>query len=287
MRSRSLAVAGRHVARLALLCVLFPTWSLAQTVPSPAPAPGEPAIAAPVAPEAAPAPVAEPAPVPGTAPTAAAPVAPATPLPRAKVLLLPVEFDVYEQGAGGTRELVKDWTDAARANLASAATDVLGERTGLELVPMPELTPQEQQVLRDHVGVAKLIASQGTQLAGKPWERRRADFDRQLGDGLAFLHEKTTADYVLLIDGAQAKQTGGSIFTQALLLATLGVGMPGGGTFIRATLIDLEAGQVKWFNQSIGLQVFGFTGSDASQSDDTKNMLRGLFKPYPAIPALL
>jgi hypothetical protein len=202
------------------------------------------------------------------------------------VLLLPVEFDVYEQSAGGMRELVKDWTDAARANLASAATDVLAERTGLELVSMPELSPQEQQALHDNLGVAKLIATQGSQLGGKVWERRRADFDRTLGDGLAFLHEKTTADYLLLIDGAQAKQTGGSVFTQVLLLATLGVGMPGGGTFVRATLVDLEAGQVKWFNQSIGVQVFGVTGSDVSQSDDTKNLLRGLFNPYPAIPAL-
>jgi hypothetical protein len=206
-------------------------------------------------------------------------------LPRAKVLLLPVEFDVYEQSAGGMRELVKDWTDAARANITSAATDVLGERTGLELVTMPELTPQEQQALHDHVGVAKLVAFQGTMLGGKAWERRRADFDRNLGDGLAFLHEKTTADYLLLIDGAQAKQTGGSVFAQ-VLLAAAGVIAPGGGTFVRAMLIDLEAGQVKWFNQSFGMQLFGVTGSDARQTDDTKDMLRGLFKPYPSIPSL-
>jgi hypothetical protein len=206
--------------------------------------------------------------------------------PPAKVVLLPVDFDVYELSAGGGREIVKDWTEAARANLSSAATVVLGERAGMQLVPMPELTAQENQALREHLGVVKLIVYQGGMLNDGPWIRRRAEFDRSFGAGLAFLHDKSGADYAVLIDGAQSKQSGGSVFAQVAMAALGVVMMPGSGTYVRMTLLDLEAGQVKWFNQKARAEVLGITGADVRQAPETEQMLRGLIQPYPTIPAL-
>ncbi len=211
----------------------------------------------------------------------------------ARVLLVPVEFSVYEKGLG-TSEVVADWTEAARANLATAATEVLGERAGLQLVPMPALEPAEQEVLREHLALVKLVVLQANSMSGGAWNSRKPDFDRRLGDGLQFLREKSGADLVVLIDGSQVKQSGGSVLAQIALVGVLGAaggtyvgaGAPGGGTYLSSSLIDLVAGELKWFNARYGQEAFGMTRSDVRQLDDAKAMLRRIFEPYPAIPAL-
>jgi hypothetical protein len=272
---------ARVIGRASVLLILASATVFAQEPP--------PAEAPPIQPEASLAveamapPATEPAAEPASEPTPGSSEEPAA--APAKVLLVPVEFSVYEQGLN-TREIVADWTEAARANLATAATEVLGERAGLQLVPMPVLEPAEQEALHEHLALVKLVVLQASSMSGSAWNRRKPDFDRRLGDGLQFLREKSGADFVILIDGSQVKQSGGSVFTQIALAGILGVGVPGGGTYLSSSLIDLVAGEVKWFNARYGLEGFGMTNSDLRQLDDAKAMLRKLFEPYPAIPAL-
>lgn len=208
---------------------------------------------------------------------------PATPAP-ARVVLLPVEFSVYEKGLA-TGEIVADWTEAARVNLAAAAADVLGERAGLQLVPMPTLDAAEQEVLREHLALVKLVVLQANSMPGGAWNSRKPEFDRRFGDGLQFLRERSGADFAVVIDGSQVKQSGGSVFTQ-IALAAIGVGIPGGGTYLTSSLIDLQGGEVKWFNARFGAEAIGITGSDIRDLGEAKATLRKLFEPYPGIPAL-
>lgn len=257
--------------------------------------PGSPVPDGPAATDAAPpasAPAAAPVPdgsLPPSSVTAPAPDAAATTelppaAPPAKVVLLPVEFTVYQRGVGAG-EVVADWTSAARSNLASAAVTVLNERAGLQLVPMPELSPDEQKVLHEHNALFQLIVFSANDLNGGVWITRRVDFDRSFGDGLRFLHDKSGADYALIINGSQVKQSGGGVFAQ-IAMAALGVLTPGGGTYLYATLVDLEHGELKWFNAKTGVEVMGFTGSDVRAPDEAAVTLRKLFAPYPIIPAL-
>lgn len=210
---------------------------------------------------------------------------PATAEVAHKVILLPVEFTVYERSAGGGREAVPDWTEAARANISASAAAVLQSRAHLELVPMPDLTPDETKVLHEHVGLVRLIVMQGNFFPGGPWQARKADYDRGLGPGLQFLAEKTGAEYAVLLDGAQYKQSGGSVLSQ-LALAALGVGTGGGGTYLSGSLLDLARGEVSWFNAQTGMEILGMTGSDIRNSGEAQSVLRKLFEPYPTIPAL-
>jgi hypothetical protein len=267
----------RVTGRASIFLLLASATVLAQEPPAPEAPPVQPEASLTV--EAAAPPATEPA-------AETAPGSPEEPVSApAKVLLVPVEFSVYEKGLN-TSEIVADWTEAARANLATAATEVLGERAGLQLVPMPVLEPAEQEALHEHLALVKLVVLQASSMSGSAWNRRKPDFDRRLGDGLQFLREKSGADFVILIDGSQVKQSGGSVFTQIALAGILGVGVPGGGTYLSSSLIDLVAGEVKWFNARYGLEGFGMTNSDLRQLEDAKAMLRKLFEPYPAIPAL-
>jgi hypothetical protein len=224
-------------------------------------------------------------PAPETAPGLASEPVPAAESPR-RGLLLPIEFTVYQAGVGGRLEAVPDWTESARTNLRRAALEVAKARIGIELVDLPELTADERAVLDDYVALARLVVLQGGQLGAKAWRVRKADFDRSLGDGLQFLYEKTGAEFAVLLDGAQVKQTGGSIFMQ-LALAGAGILAPGGGgTSVMASVLDLKSGEVEWFNSTTGVEVFGMGGKDVRDTSGTQDVLRSLFAPYPAIPAL-
>lgn len=244
-----------------------------------------------VAPSTDAAPVAAPVPAPASATpqpgdTAATPAEATGPH---KVLLLPFTFTVYQSGVGSF-EAVPDWTEAARKNLGDSARSVLSAAGGFEIESMPELPPDQAKSLRDHVAVARLIALEGTRFKGRykkaEWHEHRGDFDRSFGSGLKFLHDQTGADYALLIDGTQVKQSGGSIFLQLLLAAGGVIMIGGGGTVVSMCLIDLNDGEVTWFNSSLNIAILGMTKADMRDAPKAREAIATLFTSYPAIPAL-
>jgi hypothetical protein len=231
-------------------------------------------------------------------PSSAKPPTPAAvtvdvPAPRAsthKVLLLPPTFTEFQNAVSGL-EAIPDWTDAARRNLSDAARDSL-RAAGMQLEAVPDLTPQEAAIVREHVSVAMLIVAAAAQYEENDWHSHRANFDRTLGDGLRFLHDRTGADYALLIDGTQVRQSGGRIamnWLGTLAVATTGfivVSPGGGGEVLNLCLLDLNNGTVAWFNSSRTKNGFGSAGADMRNAEKTQAVIRDLFASYPNIPAL-
>jgi len=207
-----------------------------------------------------------------------------------RVLLLPSTFTEFQNAVSGL-EAIPDWTQAARKNLGEAARDSL-QPTGLQLEALPDLTPQESAIVRDHIAVAQLIVGAGAQYEDDDWHKHRADFDRTFGDGLRFLHERTGADYALLIDGAQVRQSGGRIGMRllgTLAAATVHVAVisaGGGGKVLNVCLLDLNNGTVAWFNSSQTKNAFGSAGADLRDAAATQAAMKELFESYPNIPAL-
>jgi len=223
------------------------------------------------------------APAPAASPASAEPAASAP--AHHKVLMLPLTFTVYQNGVGSF-EAVPDWTEAARKNLADAANAAVKLAGSLDLEPLPELEATDASALRNHVAVARLIVQAGGQHKFGEWKKHRADFDRSFGDGLRFLHERTGADYALLIDGSQVKVSGGRIFMQLALAAAGIIMIGGGGTVVSTSLLDLNTGQVTWFNSSLDVEILGMSGSDMRKPDTAHDVLVKLFSVYPMIPAL-
>jgi hypothetical protein len=231
-----------------------------------------------------------PAPVPPAA-AAAAPAEPAHPAGPRIVLLLPTSFTEYQNAVSGL-EAIPDWTTAARKNLDEAAHEALEATGGLQLQALPELTPEESAILHDHIAVAQLIVGAGVQHKNGDWHTHRATFDRSFGDGLHFLHERTGADYALLIDGSQVRQSGGRAAMKWLgTLAAAAAGVivvptGGGGEVVNVCLLDLNQGTVTWFNSSRAVDLFASAGTDIRNPEATKAAMKKLFASYPAIPAL-
>lgn len=255
--------------------------SLAAQEPPPSPPPPE----APAAATEAPAAAAE-EPVPETPEDVAAPAdADAVePRPGAKrIVMMPVEFTVYQKSVSGI-EAVPDWTETAKFALGDAAIRMLQQDDRFQVVALPEFDSATQGLLREHVELFKIIGNTAIpllQYGGKAWADKKTNFDYTLGDGLGFLAEASEAEYAFLIAGAQVAQTGGAAFMQ-FLAAAAGAYGGGGGTFVFAGIVDLKNGDVKWFNNRTGAQVFGMTGTDLRKPETALEVVTQMFKDFPA-----
>ncbi len=262
------------------LCV---TISAAQEQPVEAPAP--PVEETAVAPQVAP--------VPETAPEATIPVETpavevATPAPEGtpagakRIVMLPVEFTVYQKSVAGI-EAVPDWTETATFSLGDAAIKMLSQDQRFQVVSVPQFEGETKNLLREHVEFFKIVGNTALSMAqygGKAIAEKSTNFEYTLRDGLAFHGEAADADYAFILGGTQVTQTGGSVFMQ-FLAAAGGYATAGGGTYVMAGIVDLRTGRIVWLNSRAGTQVFGMTGSDIRQPATAAEVVTRMFEGFP------
>jgi len=212
-----------------------------------------------------------------------APESQVAPIPGAKrIVVLPVEFTVYQKSVAGL-EAVPDWSETAQYALGDAAGKMLRLDNRFDIVAMPTIEGEAEGLLREHIEFFKIVADCVTnvlQYGGKAWQEKKTNFDYSLGNGLEFLAEEAHADYALFLAGAQIKQTGGSVLMQ-IFAAAAGVSVPGGGTYVVAGVVDLHSGNLAWFNWKQGGEVFGMTGSDVRDPATALAVVSKMFEEYP------
>lgn len=230
---------------------------------------------------------AEIAPAPADAPAAPAETAPAAGSGAKRIVMLPVEFTVFQKSVAGI-EAVPDWSETARFSLGQAATEMLKKDDRFQVVDVPTFQGETQGLLLEHVELFKVVGDSATtfiQYGGKPWADKKTNFDYTIGDGLAFLADASGADYAFLLTGAQVTQTGGAAFMQ-FLSAAAGYVAPGGGTYVFTGIVDLRSGNVKWLNARLGQQIFGMTGSDVRKPETAAEIVTRLFEGFPTSSVL-
>ena len=204
---------------------------------------------------------------------------------KPKVVVLPIDFVVRRLSVSG-KTVHEEWTQQAKTNLAGGLELALAERAGVEFVAMPEISPDERAVLDEYVAVAKLIVIQANEIDSDRWATRRANFDRHLGPDLSFLRDRTGADYALLVSGAQSEASAAIVLAQFAIFAYGPYPIRAGKTLLMVALLDLAAGEVRWFNSVKGGEYFGINAKDFRSPDASARVLTKLAKPYPEIPAL-
>jgi hypothetical protein len=216
-------------------------------------------------------------------------VALGSPAPRAAAaeatpvaLIVPVAFRVYESSIG-TVESVGPWTNLARHYLALAAQDAMHARTGFDVRLMPELGATDAATLQEHIALVNRMLAQSADYERAPWRARRPMLDLAFGEGLAFLHERMGADYLVFIEGHQVKQSAGAVVLRSLT----GAGAVNGGTALGIALLDIRNGRLAWFNNmSAHAGAYGGGGRDMLNYEVARATLRSLLEPYPKIPTL-
>lgn len=207
---------------------------------------------------------------------------PPRPLPR-RIVVVPAEIDVQEWSAGGVLEKVPEWAAQASANLSRAVQDVAAGRSDFELVAMPQLSEEEQEVLDEYLATYLQVAFAAhtvTRLNDPAWAHKLSHFDYTLGGGLRFLQDKSGADAALMIVGEDVVTTGGrkaAVFAAALL----GIVMPLGQSLVSVGVVDLANGDLLWMQYTTSVRY------DLKDPAAARSMMQEILSSYPGLPRRL
>lgn len=164
-----------------------------------------------------------------------------------RVVLMPPDIRYYLLTAGGVAEPHAEWTDAARANFATAIQDYADSiGTDLTLVDPDNVSPREVQyeTLHSAVGVTILINHFGMMKLPS----KGGQFDWTLGPEINAIGEEHDADYALFVYYRDYQASGGRVAFAVLAAAVTGAAASTGSESGFASLVDLRTGDIVWFN---------------------------------------
>ena len=192
------------------------------------------------------------------------------------VVVMPVDVELFSLSAGGLTEPKADWTAAAKGHMKSA----VGARTtaiGLKTQEGSEaLADDFAEQVSLHAAVAQAIAWHHS--TGGAWAlpTKAEALNWTFGDAMTGLGNKTGARYGLFLwvrdSYASAERKAAMV-----LLAIAGIGITGGIQVGYASLVDLQTGQVVWFNRLIR-----GTG-DLREADSARESIDALLSGFPAV----
>ena len=168
---------------------------------------------------------------------------------QARIVLMPLDVQLFLLTAGGVNEPQAEWTESAKQNMQSALKTFEGGRS-LQFVNYvrPDESSLDASLLYEleklHGAVGQAILFHKYQVA---LPTKKNVFDWTLGPEVRLIKERTNADYALFLYIRDSYSSAGRVFVQ-LAAAMLGVGMTGGQQLGFASLVDLKSGNVVWFN---------------------------------------
>lgn len=199
-----------------------------------------------------------------------------------RVILMPPDIRYYLLTAGGVPEPHAEWTEAARANFTTA-TDNFAKSIGtdLKIVDPDNMGETEVRYERLHATVGNAVITHHFGTMKLPTKSNGQVFDWSLGPEARALAEEHNADYALFVFYRDYQASGGRIAMGVLgtiAAAATGVGAGpaiGGGEFGFASLVDLQSGDIVWFNI--------VRGGSGEMRDETGAMLavETLFRDFP------
>jgi hypothetical protein len=201
-------------------------------------------------------------------------------LPKhAKVVIAPLDVQLFSLSAGGQPEPRADWTDTARRHITAA----LHERASSMEMRWSEMSDQTAaehvELMHLHDLVADAISMHSAASTRLPTKNGQLEWS--FGDAMHPLQVATGARYGLFVylhDSYATSERKAMIGVVALLSAATSGGasllmLNAGVQDGEATLIDLETGEVLWFNELRSR--LGDVREAAPAADTVKALLAG------------
>jgi hypothetical protein len=170
---------------------------------------------------------------------------------NAKILLMTPDIQLFELTAGGMQEPKADWTAAAKQHVRSALDKQLGRRND---VVVSYQAPADKEAEAAHLQLVKLHETVGNTILVHKYipalnlPTKKDKMDYSLGEGVRQLKAHQEADCALFIFLRDSYASAGRVAVIAAA-AVLGVAVPGGVQLGFASLVDLETGDIIWFNR--------------------------------------
>lgn len=194
-----------------------------------------------------------------------------------KVVVMPVDVELFSISAGGAMEPKADWTAAAQGHIRQAL-DAQSQEFGVQTLHLKEQDSDdfgEQMSL--HAAVAQSIALHHSFGGGWSLPTKNGKLDWSFGDAMRDIQARTGARYGLFTwvrdsyASAERKAT-------MVLMAVIGVQVGGGLQTGYSSLIDLETGQVVWFNRLMR------TSGDLREPEPANESVKSLLTGFPKKP---
>jgi hypothetical protein len=168
------------------------------------------------------------------------------PAANSRVLVMTPNVQTSLLSAAGLPEPREDWSISGRDNLAvSLAAYVQKEsHAASSLDPASAMEGRVGQIIRLHDAVGVSLINRGV----LPTQRDR--FEWTLGEGVRELGTAHSADYALFVGATGSYASAGRVAVM-IGMAALGVGVPLGGQYAYASLVDLRTGNIIWFNMAV------------------------------------
>ncbi len=194
-----------------------------------------------------------------------------------KVLLMPLDVQLSELTAGGVTEPKAEWTAKAEKHIKTAMDEILRTDLSAKLVEADDWVRDEDlpvQLVKLHqaVGVSILLHAYAPQFK---LPNKGDTFDWSLGIDTQALKKRYGADYALFVFVRDSYASAGRAAV-IVFGALLGVGIPGGQQVGFASLVDLDTGDIVWFNRLA--RAGGDLRSEKPAMETVKLLLDGLPK---------
>lgn len=210
------------------------------------------------------------------------------------IAILPAQVTVYQIDAGGMREEMTEWSAQARNHILSAIEHQLTTKMKAQVDNITEeLLDENKPRWEDTHALYNVVSAmillhtyQNPNLPNHYFEEKRKNFDYSLGGDVQALAKGASA--LLLVEAEDHIWTGGRVALQALgVILGIGAGVAtgvviipqlGGGTVMKAALVDSVTGDILWFNA-----VGAGAGTDLRDVASATHMVSELFKDFPPV----
>lgn len=169
-----------------------------------------------------------------------------------RIMLLPPDIEISELSAGGLLTPKAAWTSAAERYVNGALNTALDKHDITIVRYQPPAS--DDPLLQDYLQMEKLHAAVGQSIVlhkyFQPWKlpTKGDNLDWTLGPNVNLLAQGSGADHVLFVHLRDSFSSDGRVAAM-IFAALLGVSVQGGVQVGFASLVDLESGEVVWFNR--------------------------------------
>ena len=191
-----------------------------------------------------------------------------------QILLMPVDIEICELTIAGMCEPSASWTQSSKENIIISFEEILNTRNAiLKKYNKNKQNDEIIQLIKLHTQIGQEIINNEYGTFELPTKK---EFNWTLGKKVKLLKQKNNSDYAIFIFFRdQYSSTERVIYNIVTAVLFPGIIPIGGSQIAFASLVDLNNGEITWFNGYY--RSFG----DVRDLENARNTVNKLFEEFP------
>ena len=191
-----------------------------------------------------------------------------------QILLMPVDIEICELTIAGMCEPSASWTQSSKENIIISFEEILNTRNAiLKKYNKNQQNDEIIQLIKLHTQIGQEIINNEYGPFELPTKK---EFNWTLGKKVKLLKQKNNSDYAIFIFFRdQYSSTERVIYNIVTAVLFPGIIPIGGSQIAFASLVDLNNGEITWFNGYY--RSFG----DVRDLENARNTVNKLFEEFP------